>query len=81
MPTVLRVEGFRFFFYAVDCPEPIHVHVTRGEGLAKVWVETLSVAKSVGFRTREERRILQIVEANQDYIIARWNEFCGGHDV
>ncbi len=81
MPTVLRVEDFRFFFYAADCPEPIHVHVTRGGGLAKVWVETLSISKSVGFGTHEEQRILRIVETNQAYIIARWNEFCGGHNV
>ncbi|MBI4771395.1 MAG: DUF2442 domain-containing protein, partial [Chloroflexi bacterium] len=44
---MLRVEGFRFFFFPFDCTEPIHVHVGRGGGLAKVWVMRLSIAKSV----------------------------------
>ena len=78
MPTVPRVEGFSFFFYAADCREPIHIHVTRGNGLAKVWVETLTIAQSVGFRVHEERRIQEIVAVNQAYLIARWKEFCGG---
>lgn len=78
MPTVLRVKGFRFFFYAYDCAEPIHLHVTRGKCLAKVWVESGVVARSVGFRQHELRRIQRIIEENREYIIARWHQFCGG---
>lgn len=78
MPTILRVEGFRFFFHAADCREPAHVHVTRGNGLIKVWVETLVIAQSVGFRGHEERRILELVEGNRSYILMRWREFCAG---
>ncbi len=77
MPTVLRAEGFRFFFYAKDCQEPIHVHVTKGSGLAKVWVNRLQIAASTGFRPHEETRILKIVADNQALIIARWKQFCG----
>ncbi|MDZ7363160.1 MAG: DUF4160 domain-containing protein [candidate division KSB1 bacterium] len=77
MPTVLQTEGFRFFFYAKDCQEPIHVHVTRGNGLAKVWVEILKIASSVGFRPHEENRIVKIIADNQAYIIMRWRQFCG----
>ena len=38
MPTVLRLEGFRFLFYASDAEEPPHVHVARGDGYAKLWL-------------------------------------------
>jgi hypothetical protein len=77
VPTVLRAEGFRFFFYAKDCQEPMHVHVTRGSGLAKIWIESLKIAQSVGFRSHEESRILKIIAANQALIVARWHKFCG----
>lgn len=77
MPTVLRAEGFRFFFYPKDCEEPMHIHVTRGNGLAKIWIESLKIAKSVGFRQHEEHRILKIVADNQAYISMRWHKFCG----
>lgn len=77
MPTVLRAEGFRFFFYAKDCQEPIHVHATRGSGLAKIWVESLKIPQSIGFRPYEENRILKIIADNQALIIARWRKFCG----
>ena len=39
MPTVLTVNGYRFHFYASDQDEPPHVHVSRGEGYAKIWLE------------------------------------------
>jgi hypothetical protein len=77
VPTVLRAEGYRFFFYAKDCQEPMHVHVTRSNGLAKIWLESLTIAKSVGFQHHEETRILKILKENQALVIARWRKFCG----
>ena len=38
MPTVLRTEGFRFFFYSSDRAEPPHIHVEKGYNAAKVWL-------------------------------------------
>ncbi|THH37519.1 DUF4160 domain-containing protein [Neolewinella litorea] len=39
MPTVLHERGYRFHFYASDGGEPAHVHISRGNGYAKVWLE------------------------------------------
>ena len=33
MPTLLYVEGFRFFFFSNEGREPPHVHVEKGTGL------------------------------------------------
>jgi hypothetical protein len=30
MPTILRVDGLRFYFYSHEPNEPAHVHVDRG---------------------------------------------------
>jgi hypothetical protein len=35
MPTVLRVDQFRFFFYAEEGSEPPHVHIESAEKRAK----------------------------------------------
>ena len=37
MPTVLRVDGLRFYFYSQDRKEPTHIHVDRGGSSAKTW--------------------------------------------
>lgn len=49
MPTLLRWNGYRFFFYAADGDEPPHVHVAKGEHEAKVWLSGCSVAINLGF--------------------------------
>jgi Domain of unknown function (DUF4160) len=55
MPTVLRQDGFRFFFYSNegDPREPPHVHVMRGGGEAKVWLRPfVTIADSQRFDAR-----------------------------
>jgi hypothetical protein len=39
MPTVLRVGPYRFFFYAGDQGEPLHIHVEREGRIAKFWLD------------------------------------------
>ncbi|MEO6401177.1 MAG: DUF4160 domain-containing protein [Vicinamibacteria bacterium] len=41
MPSLLQVEGFRFFFYSSEGNEPAHVHVERAEAEAKFWLDPL----------------------------------------
>lgn len=31
MPTVLYVNGWRFFFYSNEGNEPVHIHAQKGE--------------------------------------------------
>ncbi len=38
MPTILRVDGFRFFFFSNEGFEPSHVHIESGDGYAKFWL-------------------------------------------
>jgi len=42
VPTLLNKNGFKFFFYASE-HEPKHIHVMKGEGFAKVELESLKV--------------------------------------
>jgi Domain of unknown function (DUF4160) len=55
MPTILRTNGFRFFFYSNENDEPAHVHVEKGNAEGKTWLEpTLSVAYFRGLVARSK---------------------------
>jgi hypothetical protein len=36
MPVVLRIRGFKFYFYANEGDEPPHIHVDKGGATAKL---------------------------------------------
>ena len=38
MPVVLRIKGYRFWFYEADLDEPPHIHVGKEDKEAKYWV-------------------------------------------
>lgn len=75
MPTVLRSGPYRFFFYAGDSEEPPHVHVERDDCEAKFWLDPVMLARSRGFTRNEIHRIQRIVEAHQQELLERWDEF------
>ena len=61
MPVVLRVRGYRFWFYEADLDEAPHVHVGRQGGEAKYWLNPVVLAKSRGFREHELTEIRDIL--------------------
>ncbi|MDH4267462.1 MAG: DUF4160 domain-containing protein [Deltaproteobacteria bacterium] len=75
MPTVLRHKGYRFFFFSLDRPEPIHIHVEKGEKYAKFWLNPISVARSHGFRDHELREIVGIIKDHLPILEEHWHEF------
>lgn len=77
MPTVLRIGGYRFFFYANENGEPHHVHVQRERMLAKFWLKPVSLVGSSGFAAQELNRLLGLVETNQQTFVEAWDEFFG----
>ncbi len=69
MPVVLRVKGFRFWFYEADLDEPPHVHVGKGGNEAKYWLIPLALAKSRRFRDHDLYVIERILVENQNDIL------------
>jgi len=75
MPTVLRVKGFRFFFYSNENFEPAHIHIEKGDGNAKVWLTPkLKEQYFYGFTTKERKEILEIISNNLESLLNSWNE-------
>ena len=75
MPTVLRLGAYRFYFFSHEPNEPPHIHVDRGEATIKVWLETIEVARSRGFRAHEINGILAMVEEHRDRLLEAWHEY------
>ncbi len=72
MPTILRHGPYRFSFYASDGPEPPHVHITRDQAVAKVWLISGSVQSSKGFTKSELNEVLKLVEQFNDLLLENW---------
>lgn len=73
MPTVLEIEGFRFFFYSGDRNEPPHVHIRKAGQEAKFWLNPIRPAHIGRFKQSELRRMIEILEESHAYILERWN--------
>lgn len=74
MPTVLRVKGYRFFFFSADQRETPHIHVEKGEGYAKFWLAPVALARSRGFGSHELTEIAGIVSRNRGFLQEKWDE-------
>lgn len=77
MPIVFRFGDYRFFFYSNEGNprEPIHVHVRKNDGEAKIWLKPVAVATSVGFDARTLRELTKLVEDHANLIEGTWNEY------
>ncbi len=75
MPVVLRVNGYKFFFYEADIAnEPPHVHITKEGNEAKFWLDPVRVAREGKFRKSDLRDIERIIEDNLEFLLSAWKE-------
>ena len=76
-PTVLRKDGFRFFFFSREEPRQ-HVHVQDAEGEAKVWLSpTVELALNKGLKKSRLAKALRIVEENHHAFLEAWTTHFG----
>jgi Domain of unknown function (DUF4160) len=77
VPTVLVVEGFRFFFFSNEGTEPPHIHVERGDGYAKFWLEPVELADALGLKTPELTRARLLTIQHRIDFLEKWREYFG----
>ncbi len=77
MPTVLRVGPYRFFFYAGDREEPLHIHVEREDKIAKFWLEPLRLQRSGGFNRSEMSKIQKLIDEHHEQLMEAWHDYFG----
>lgn len=75
MPTVLRIGAYRFFFYANEGVEPVHIHVQADKNLAKFWLQPVALASSSGFSAQALATLHKLVRENELLLKEAWHEF------
>ena len=73
MPTLLNKNGFKFFFYANE-HEPKHIHVSKGEGFAKVELKNLKVVQNY-LKSNDLKLALEIIKENKNEFERIWDEW------
>ena len=80
MPTVLWLNGFRFFFYSND-HKPKHIHIEKDGKTAKFNIEPIELIKSKRFNASEMKKVRMMVEDNVELFNLRWNEYFNNKQV
>lgn len=75
MPTVLRIGPYRFFFFASDRDEPLHIHVEREDKSAKFWLDPVRLQSSGGFSRNEIMRIQSVIVEYQIQLKEAWHAY------
>jgi hypothetical protein len=75
MPTILRIKGYRFYFFAQEGSEPAHVHVDKGSGTIKIWLKNVFIAYTEGMKPSEVREVLRLARQHHQFLLQAWHEF------
>lgn len=79
MPTILLILGWRFFFYANERSEPIHIHCRKGDAEAKYWLDVdrfqAIEAHAYNLNPGDTRSVRRIIFEHFDYIVSEWTKF------
>ncbi len=74
MPTILNQNGFRFFFYSNE-HDPMHVHIEKGDSVAKFNLIPVDLVKNQGMKSKELKQIEEIIIENQALFISSWKQY------
>ena len=78
MPTVLKVRGYRFFFFSREELRQ-HIHIYSQEGEAKFWLKPqIELAKNYNFSKKQLNEIEKIIETYYNDFIKAWEEHFEG---
>ena len=71
--------GWRFFFYANEGDEPIHIHCRKAEKEAKYWLDTKNFdvleAFTIKMNNKDIRQVKKIIYDHFELIEEEWSNF------
>ena len=84
MPTILRIRGWRVFFYSDEGNEPVHVHARKGDAECKMWLREdlyeVEQAWAHNLNPQLNREIRKIIFDHFELILEEWQRYFGGQD-
>lgn len=79
MPTILFINGWRFFFYSNENDEPIHIHCQKADKECKYWLDRenfdIDEAYSYSMNNKDRRQVKKIIFEYFEYIEDQWDHF------
>jgi hypothetical protein len=79
MPTIIRKNGWRIFFYSNEGKEPMHVHAIKGSSEVKYWISQkmnmISYANSFNLTPKLKREIEEILMEYLPRLIQAWHTY------
>ena len=74
MPTIFKIDGYRFFFFS-DEHTPEHIHVEKADAYARIELSNLKVTDSYNLNSKELKKLLKLVSENKEKLQGAWNEY------
>ena len=74
MPTVLRIDDYRFFFFS-DEHTPEHIHIEKGDSYARIEIESLKAADTYNLNSKELKKLVLLVTKNKEKLKGTWDEY------
>ena len=78
MPTVLRWNGYRFYFFSNEGQEPPHVHVDRAGCTANFWLDDVRMARNIGYSNRQIGELSAKIRDERLSFLEAWRAYFGG---
>ncbi len=75
MPTVLRWNGYRFYFFSNEGVEPPHIHVDKAAASAKYWLEPVALARNIGYSAKALREIEAKISQERIAFVEAWRVY------
>ena len=71
-PTVLRVKGFRFYFFSREARRA-HIHVQHAGGEAKFWIDpVVELAANFSLKPKQVTEVQKLIEEHLHEIRCAW---------
>lgn len=74
MPTVLRINGYRFFFFS-DEHMPQHIHIEKADSYVRIVLDTFEVTDSYMISNKEISKLINLVKENNELLKGAWSEY------
>jgi hypothetical protein len=77
MFTLLKLDGFKFYFWTQENFEPAHFHVSKGASSAKWFLDPLKEAWTKGMTDEDKARVAELATANAGKWLEEWKRVMG----
>ena len=78
MPTVLRIDGYRFFFFS-DEHLPKHIHIEKADSYVRIELDTLKVTDSYQCNAKEIKKLVALTKEHKKALKGAWDEYFKNH--